>query len=59
MNDTDKKSGKGEENCEGVTFYQNMEKKDEEHKEQGMNHALTEARPSESAELKDQVNLQN
>ena len=36
-----------------------MEKKDEEHEEQGVNEALTEARPSESAELKDQVNLQN
>ena len=35
--------------------YQNMEKKDEEHEEQGMN-ALTEARPSESAELKNRVN---
>ena len=36
--------------------YQNMEKKDEEHEEQGMNEALTEARPSESAELKNRVN---
>ena len=35
--------------------YQNMEKKDEEHEEQGMNEALTEARPSESAELKNRV----
>ena len=33
-----------------------MEKKDEEHEEQGMNEALTEARPSESAELKNRVN---
>jgi len=33
-----------------------MEKKDEEHEEQGMNHALTEARPSEYAELKNRVN---
>ena len=36
------------------TDYQNMEK-DEEHEEQGMNEALTEARPSESAELKNRV----
>ena len=26
MNDTDKKSGKGEENCEGVTFERMVEK---------------------------------
>ena len=38
-----------------VNLYQNMEKKDEEHEEQGMNEALTEARPSESAELKNRV----
>ena len=36
--------------------YQNMEKKDEEHEEQGMNHALTKARPSKSPELKNRVN---
>ena len=36
-------------------IYQNMEKKDEEHEEQGVNEALTEARPSESAELKNRV----
>lgn len=38
-----------------IATYQNMEKKDEEHEEQGMNEALTEARPSESAELKNRV----
>ena len=38
-----------------LKYYQNMEKKDEEHEEQGMNEALTEARPSESAELKNRV----
>ena len=36
--------------------YQNMEKTDEEHEEQGMNHALTKARPSKSPELKNRVN---
>ena len=39
-------------------FYQSIEKKIDKREEQGTNHTLTEAKPSESAELKIEENGQ-